>query len=124
MKKTAQTTPHTAADILEELKSLVHEAEALVSDSVSSVNDDVVANLRARYEAAQTRLADAYANARTRTKDAYQTAKTRTMATASSADGMIRENPYSSIAVAAGAGLLVGLLVASRNSSSSSNART
>ncbi|OYV97136.1 MAG: hypothetical protein B7X11_06635, partial [Acidobacteria bacterium 37-65-4] len=79
-------------------------AEAVVNKSLDT-SDDVVSALRARYEAAQERLSDAIAETK------------RTVAAgAASADNAIRQNPYRSLAWAAGAGMLVGLLVALRKS--------
>ena len=107
MKKNT-TAAHTPEEILEELRVLVTEAEAMIGDSVSGKTDDVVNALKAKYEAAQARLTDA-----------YDCAKARTLSAAAAADGTIREYPYSSLAIAAGAGLLMGMLVASRNGNSS-----
>ncbi len=107
MKK-SRTAVHTPEEILEELRVLVSEAEAMVGNSVSGYTDDVVNTLKAKYEAAQTRFTDVYDRART-----------QTLSAAAAADGTIRDYPYSSLAIAAGAGLLVGMLVASRNGNSS-----
>lgn len=98
------STAQTPEDILNELRSLVAEAEAMV-DKSADTSDGVVSALRARYEAAQERLEDAVAQTRRRVS-----------AGAAYADGAIRENPYRSLAWAAGAGMLVGLLVALRRS--------
>jgi ElaB/YqjD/DUF883 family membrane-anchored ribosome-binding protein len=107
MKK-SKAAAHTPEEILEELRALVTEAEGIVGNSVSGYADDVVSALKAKYEAAQTRLFDA-----------YDRAKTQTLTAASTADTAVREHPYGSLAIAAGAGLLVGMLVATRNSGSS-----
>lgn len=100
MKHTS--TAQTPEDILNELRALVAEAEAMVNTSADR-SDGVVSALRARYEAAQERLSDAVAQTRR-----------KVAAGAAYADGAIRENPYRSLAWAAGAGMLVGLLVALR----------
>jgi ElaB/YqjD/DUF883 family membrane-anchored ribosome-binding protein len=110
MKKN-KAAAHTPEEILEELRALVKEAEAIVGDSVTGYTDDVVNALKAKYEAAQTRLFDA-----------YDRAKTQTLSAASTADAAVREHPYGSLAIAAGAGLLVGMLVATRNTNSSARA--
>lgn len=102
--KHSKSTTHTPEEILKELRALVVEAEAVVEKSLDT-SDDVVSELRARYEAAQERLSDAIAET-----------KRKVAAGAASADNAIRQNPYRSLAWAAGAGMLVGLLVALRKS--------
>lgn len=99
-------TKHSPEEILAELRTLVTEAESMINKSIDS-SDEVVAGLRARYEAAQERLADAYGEA-----------KKRAQAGAAYADDAIRENPYRSLAIAAGAGLFIGLLVSLRRNRS------
>ncbi len=98
-KASATTSPE---EILAELRALVAEAESMVNQTLDT-SDDVVASLRKRYDAAQERLLDAYASARHKAVTA-----------AASADDAIRSNPYRSLAIAAGAGLLLGLFVAMR----------
>jgi ElaB/YqjD/DUF883 family membrane-anchored ribosome-binding protein len=102
--KIKKPTVHTPEEILAELRALVAEAEAMVDHTLDQ-SDDVVATLRARYEAAQERLLDAYAEA-----------KRKAVAGAAYADDAIRERPYTSLAIAAGAGLVLGLIVAMRKS--------
>lgn len=104
MKK-SKAPVHTPEEILTELRALVMEAETMVSSAVSEATDDAIAALRARYEDAQERLLDAYAEA-----------KRRAMAGAAAADDVIREYPYRSLAIAAGAGLLMGWCMAVRRS--------
>jgi len=58
-------------------------------------------NLRERFDAAQERITDMYAGAN---KKAVSIAKR--------GDATIRDNPYPSLAIAFGAGLLAGVLVA------------
>ena len=96
-----KTTMQTTEDILEELRALVTEAEGIVGNTVSETSEDIISSLRARYEAAQEKLLDAYASARR-----------KAVSGAATVDLTIRERPYQSLAVAAGAGLLIGLLVA------------
>lgn len=100
MKKTRKPV-HTPAEILEELRVLVIDAEAMVANTVSEATDDAVAALRVRYDDAQERLLESYA-----------VAKRRTLAGAAAADNAIRESPYRSMAFAAGGGLLLGLWLA------------
>lgn len=101
---TKKLTAHTPEEILAELRVLVAEAETMVNKSLDT-SEDVVTALRARYEAAQERLLDAYAEV-----------KRTTVAGAVRVDDTIRSRPYQSLAIAAGAGMLLGLFVAMRKS--------
>jgi len=102
MKNNKQSA-QSPQDILDELHSLVADAEKMVGDSVSEHSEDAISALRSRYEAAQERLSDA-----------YDRTKKKVVAGAKYADETIRENPYQSVAVAAGVGLVVGLLIGRR----------
>lgn len=104
MKNNTETTPQTPKDLLNDLHTLVAEAEKMMGDSISEHTEDAVSALRARYDAAQERFADLYAGARK-----------RVVAGAKYTDESIRANPYQSIAIAAGVGLLVGVLLGRRS---------
>lgn len=103
MKNNKDTT-HTPKELLNELKTLVAEAEAMVADSVSEHSSEVIGNLRARFSDAQERFTDMYEGTRK-----------KVVAGAKYTDKTIRENPYQALAIAAGAGLLVGVLVGRRS---------
>jgi len=62
-----------------------------------------VVSLRGRFDAAQERFADL-----------YQGTRKKIAAGAKCADAAIRANPYQSLAIAAGAGLLLGVLLGRR----------
>lgn len=99
MKNNKQSA-QSPKDILEELRSLVADAEKMVGDSVGESSEEIISALRQRYAAAQERLGDAYQSARRKvTEGARYT------------DETIRENPYQSIAVAVGVGLIAGVLL-------------
>lgn len=100
MKTPTANPTKTPEDLLEDLRKLVSEAETMLSDSAGGHSAEVVDSLRARFEAAQERLAHAY----TKTRQ-------RVIAGAHYADDTIREHPYQSIAVAAGVGVLIGMLI-------------
>jgi ElaB/YqjD/DUF883 family membrane-anchored ribosome-binding protein len=87
-------------DILDELRSLVADAEKMVGESLSENSDEVIGALRQRYAAAQERLGYAYDSARKKVAEG-----------AKYTDEAIRENPYQSIAVAIGVGLIAGVLL-------------
>lgn len=103
MKNNKETT-HTPKELFTEMQALVAEAQAMMAESVSEHTADAVSALRSRFEDAQERFSDVYADARK-----------KVIAGAKYTDVTIRENPYQSIAIAAGVGLLVGVLLG-RNS--------
>jgi ElaB/YqjD/DUF883 family membrane-anchored ribosome-binding protein len=104
MKNNKSTATHTPKELLTELQTLVAEAEKMISESVGETTDEAVGALRARYEIMQERMSDL-----------YEGAKKKVVAGAKYTDETIRENPYQAIAVAAGLGLLVGVLLGRRS---------
>jgi len=102
--KNNKSTAQTPKDLLNDLRTLVSEAETMMSQSVGEHTDEAMATLRERFEAAQERLADLYDGARK-----------KVVAGAKYTDETIRANPYQSIAIAAGVGLLVGVLLGRRS---------
>ena len=102
MKNNTETT-HTPKELFTEMQALVAEAQAMMADSVSEHTTDAVDALRSRFEAAQERFNEVYASARN-----------KVVAGAKSTDVAIRANPYQSVAIAAGVGLLVGVLIGRR----------
>ena len=105
MKNRHTSAAQTPADLLNDLRTLVVDAEKMLESSVSEHTEDAVNALRTRYEAASERMGEIYASA-----------KKNVTAGAKYTDETIRANPYQSIAIAAGVGLLVGVLIGRRNS--------
>ena len=104
MKTKSESTAQTPKELLNELQALVAEAEKMMGDSISEHTDDAVSALRTRFDAAQERFADL-----------YEGAKKKVVAGAQCTDAAIRANPYQSLAIAAGVGLLVGVLLGRRS---------
>jgi ElaB/YqjD/DUF883 family membrane-anchored ribosome-binding protein len=102
--KNNQDTAHTPKELLNELQALVTEAETMIGDSVSEHSAEAVDSLRLRFVAAQERFADVYAGARK-----------KVIAGAKYTDETIRANPYQSLAIAAGIGLVAGILLGRRS---------
>jgi ElaB/YqjD/DUF883 family membrane-anchored ribosome-binding protein len=102
--KNAKEAKHTPKELLSELQALAAEAQAMMTDSVSEHSAEALASLRERFNAAQDSFAEVYEGARQ-----------RVVAGAKSTDEAIRAHPYQSIAIAAGVGLLVGLLLGRRS---------
>ncbi len=99
------TKEHTPKELLAELQALVSEAETMMVDSVTEHSSDAINNLRERFSAAQERFSEL-----------YDGAKRKVVAGAKYTDTAIRENPYQSMAIALGVGVLVGVLVGRRGS--------
>jgi ElaB/YqjD/DUF883 family membrane-anchored ribosome-binding protein len=104
MKNNTESTAQTPQDLLNDLRSLVAEAEKMMGDSLTEHSEDAMSSLRSRLDAAQERLAELYTGART-----------RVVAGAKCTDAAIRANPYQSLAIAAGVGLLIGVLLGRRS---------
>ena len=104
MKNNHESTAQTPKELLNDLHTLVAEAEKMMGDSLSEHTADAVSALRTRFDAAQERLSDIYAGA-----------KTRVVAGVKCTDAAIRENPYQALAIAAGVGLLAGVLLGRRS---------
>ena len=99
--KEAATTP---SDLIANMQALVGEAQTMMSESASEYSSEALAQLRARFAAAQERITAL-----------YDDAKKKVVAGARYTDTTIRENPYQALAIAAGIGLVVGVLVSRRS---------
>jgi ElaB/YqjD/DUF883 family membrane-anchored ribosome-binding protein len=98
--KNNQESTATPKDLLNDLHALVAEAEKMMGDSLTGHTADAVSSLRSRYDAAQERMGELYAGA-----------KKQVTAGAKYTDTAIRENPYQTLAIAAGVGLIAGILL-------------
>jgi ElaB/YqjD/DUF883 family membrane-anchored ribosome-binding protein len=105
MKLTNDTPAQSPQDLLADLHALVTEAEKMMGDSVTEHTSEAIGDLRVRFDAAHERLGRLYTGA-----------KQKVVAGAQCTDTAIRANPYQSLAIAAGVGLLVGVLVGRRSS--------
>lgn len=103
MKNPTDVQAPTPEQLVNELRSLVTEAEKILGQSEPAHSQVTLAALRERCEAAQQRFTDLYGEA-----------KKKASAGAKYADETIRENPYQSLAIAAGLGVLLGILIGRR----------
>lgn len=108
MKTQTEKTAQTPDDVLNDLRSLVAEAEKILAQTHTENDGAVLADLRERLEAAREQITTLYEGTRR-----------KVVAGARYTDETIRENPYQSLAVALGLGLLVGVLLGRRGNSSS-----
>jgi len=102
--KTHHDLAHLPKDLINELRDLVSEANALVTSSVSEYSADALAGLRARINAVEGRLSEYYRDARK-----------QVIAGARATDRTIREHPYPSLAIALGVGVVIGVLLGRRD---------
>jgi ElaB/YqjD/DUF883 family membrane-anchored ribosome-binding protein len=102
--KNNDNAAQTPKELLNDLQTLVTEAEALIAGSATEHSADAFDSLRSRFSAAQERFTDAYTGARK-----------KVIAGAKYTDETIRANPYQSLAIAAGVGLLIGVLAGRRS---------
>jgi ElaB/YqjD/DUF883 family membrane-anchored ribosome-binding protein len=102
--KNNKVAAHTPRELLEELKTLVGEAETMLVGSLSESSAEALSNLRERFSVVQERLSDVYDGARK-----------KVAAGAKYTDESIRENPYQSLAIVLGVGVLVGVLIGRRS---------
>ncbi|HEY1765467.1 MAG TPA: hypothetical protein VGF85_11125 [Opitutaceae bacterium] len=96
-----EDTPDT---FVNDLRALVTEAQKLIDASGAEANGADRMALRERFEAAKERF-----------NELYSTAKKRVVDGGKYADQTIRNNPYQSIAIAAGVGMIIGILVGRRD---------
>jgi ElaB/YqjD/DUF883 family membrane-anchored ribosome-binding protein len=102
--KNNHDTAQTPKDLLDELQALVTEAETMIADSQTNHQPEDIDSLRSRFTAAQERFTDACAGA-----------KKKVIAGAKYTDKTIRANPYQSLAIAAGVGILLGVFLGRRS---------
>lgn len=99
----ARLNARPANDNLADLKSLATDAETLMSNPLPENAADAMSHLRARFDAAQERFGELYDGARQKVARGVKCT-----------DTAIRDNPYQSLAIAAGVGLLVGIVLGRR----------
>lgn len=102
--KSNKDIAHTPGELFTEMQALVAEAQAMMADGISDGASEGLEVLRERFAAAQKSFAEAYAHTRKRVVDG-----------ARYTDETIRANPYQAIAVSAGLGILIGVLISRRS---------
>jgi ElaB/YqjD/DUF883 family membrane-anchored ribosome-binding protein len=98
--KTKRPSAEHVQELLSDLQALSIEAAKVVKEAAGEGAESALAVLRDQFESAQERFYDLYGQA-----------KEKTIAGAKYTDKAVRTHPYESIAIAAGVGLLVGLLI-------------
>jgi ElaB/YqjD/DUF883 family membrane-anchored ribosome-binding protein len=102
----AETGSHSSDTLVDNLRAVVRDAEELLR-ATSSQTGDKLHEIRARAEeslrVAKARIGDIQ-------EDALKQARHATSAT----EDYVRENPWQALGIAAGIGIIVGLLVSRR----------
>lgn len=106
MPRTSQTTVDPQEQLVSDIKSVIADAEEVLSATADQTGDKV-ARLRARVQA---RLHDA----KVRLIDAEAMLIAKTKAAAQATDTYVHESPWTAIGIAAGVGLLLGLVIGRR----------
>ncbi len=108
MAKAQKTTPAEVSkeQLIADFKLVIADAEALIK-ATTDQDDVALANLRSQAESS-------LANAKGKLAEAQGDLIEKGKAAAKSADEYVHENPWKAIGVAAGVGLLVGLLIGKR----------
>ena len=96
----------TTDQLLADLKTIMNDAEALLR-ATSSQTGEKIQEVRARAE-------QSLRQAKERLSSIEDEALRRAREVADATDEYVRENPWQSVGIAAGVGLLVGLLLARR----------
>jgi ElaB/YqjD/DUF883 family membrane-anchored ribosome-binding protein len=96
-----RTSTHESTDaVIENLRSLIAEAEKILNEGAAEPASEALADLKGRLE-----------DARHRAEELYQDARQKVVAGARQADETIRAHPYESLAIALGVGVLLGALL-------------
>jgi len=96
----------TKQQLIADFKVVVADAEALLKATASQTGDKI-AEIRARAE-------DSLHVAKARLADAQAAMMDRTRAAARATDDYVHTNPWRAVGIAAGVGLVVGLLIGRR----------
>jgi len=99
-------TDATVHKLMDDLKAIASDAEALLAATAGDASE--------RVRDARARASETLGRARSRLDSFEADLKARASAAAHEADHYVHENPWPVIAVAAGVGLLVGILLARR----------
>lgn len=106
MPKNSQAGVDSQEQLVTDIKAVIQDAEEMLSATADQAGEKV-ANLRLRIQA---RLRDA----KVRLGEAEAVLIAKTKAAAKATDAYVHESPWTAIGIAAGVGLLVGLVIGRR----------
>lgn len=96
----------TTDQLVADLKTVMEDAEALLK-ATSTLTGEKIQEVRARAE-------ESLRQAKVRLSEVEEEAMRRAKEIAEAADEYVHENPWQSVGIAAGIGLVLGLLIARR----------
>lgn len=100
------TSVNLQQQLVSDIKSVISDAEDMLGATADQTGEKI-ASLRARIE---VRLRDA----RLRLTEAEDLLVTKTKAAARATDDYVHESPWAAVGIAAGVGVLVGLIISHR----------
>ncbi|PKO46822.1 MAG: DUF883 domain-containing protein [Betaproteobacteria bacterium HGW-Betaproteobacteria-22] len=106
MRSNLSTTEVTKQQLISDFKVVIADAEALLR-ATANQGGEVVANLRAKTEESLT-------VAKEKLSEAQEVIAAKTKEAAIATDDYVHENPWQAVGVAAGVGLVIGLLIGRR----------
>lgn len=96
----------TTERLVEDLKTVMHDAEALLKVT-SAQTGEKIQEVRARAE-------ESLRNAKVRLTEVEEEALRRARELADATEEYVRDNPWQSVGIAAGIGLVLGILISRR----------
>ena len=102
----AQVQDITKDKLIEDLKVVAQDVEELLRATASQTGEKIAQ--------ARTRAEESLRSAQMRLSEAGDEMAERTRAAATAADAYVRDNPWHAVGIAAGVGLVVGLLLSRR----------
>jgi len=96
----------SASTLIDDLTAVIRDAESLLRATAAQTGD--------RVEEIRARAEETVRNAKARLAGVEEQALERARVLAGDADQYVRGNPWQAVAIAAGAGLLIGLLMGRR----------
>jgi ElaB/YqjD/DUF883 family membrane-anchored ribosome-binding protein len=92
--------------LVADMKVVIADAEELLKATASAAGD--------RVSAARTRMEDSLRIARVKLAEAQEVVVDKAKAAARATDDYVHANPWRSVGIAAGAGLVIGMLISRR----------
>ena len=92
--------------LVADMKVVIADAEELLKATASAAGD--------RVTAARTRMEDSLRTARIKLAEAQEVVVDKAKAAARATDDYVHANPWRSVGIAAGAGLIIGMLISRR----------
>lgn len=109
----ANRAPHTQESTAQ-LKQDLHHLTQTIEELVSATADDSRSNIKEMRERAEKRLKETRERLESRGERLYSDARDSIGQQADACDQYVHDNPWSSIGIAAGVGMVIGMLIGRR----------